>query len=126
MSVSILNVGVGQLGTATTPPGIIFAGSTTKATIVKGIVLTNRGSTVETVNIYLKPGSGGPLSLSSPTYLISPKDLRLLPNTQFIIDTEITLATGSSAGATYPDQLLGSTTTASTVDLVLNGMQRDL
>ena len=123
MSVSILNIGVGQLGTTIAPPGVIFAGSTTKATIVKGIILTNRGAGVETVNIYLKPGSGG---LGTASYLLSPKDLRLLPNTQFIIDTEITLGIGVSLGVTYADQLLGSTTTASTVDFLLNGMQRDL
>ena len=126
MSVSILNVACGQLPTVTTPPGPIFAGSTTKATIVKGIVLTNRGSGTETVNLYLKPGSGGPLSASSALYLLSPKNLQLPPSGQVIIDTEITLGVGTNAGANYADQILGSTTTGATVDFVLNGMQRDL
>ena len=129
MSVSILNVAAGQLGTATTPPAVIFAGSTTKATIVKGIILTNRNTTTETVNIYLKPGANGPLfySPSSVSYfLIAPKNLQLPPSGQVVIDTEITLGIGLSAGQTYADQILASTTTAGQVDFVLNGMQRDL
>lgn len=126
MSVSILNVAAGQLAAISTPPGVIFAGSATKATIVKGIMLTNRGVGTETVNVYLKSGVNGPLSASSPLYLLSPKDVKLPAGGQIILDTEITLGTGLSAGVTYADQILGSTTTAATVDFVLNGMQRDL
>ena len=126
MAITILNIAAGQLGTGTTPPGVVFAGSTTKASIVKGIILTNKGVGTETINIYLKRGATGPLSSSSPYYLLSPKALQLGPGAQAIIDTEVTLGTGVNAGATYADQILGSTTTAATVDFVINGMQRDL
>lgn len=126
MAISILNLAVGQMATSTTPPGVLYGGSTSKATIVKGIMLTNRGATTETVNIYLKPGSSGPLSFSSKLFLLSPKDVQIPGNGQLVLDVEITLATGVNALTTYADQILGSTTTAATVDFVINGMQRDL
>lgn len=127
MAISILNLAAGQLVAApSTPAGVIYSGSTSKATIVKGIVLTNRGVGTEAVNIYLKPGSSGPLSASSPAYLISPKDMKVPPSGQVVLDLEVTLATGVNALTTYPDQLLGTTSTAATVDYVINGMQRDL
>lgn len=126
MSITILNLSAGQLPTATTPPGVIYAGSTTKATIIKGIMLTNRGAGTEMINIYLKPGGSGPLSASSSYYLLSPKDVKLPSNAQLIIDTEITLGTGVSATIAYADQILASTSTAGTVDFVINGVQRDL
>lgn len=126
MAISILNVAAGQLGVVNSPPSVMFAGSTTKATIVKGIVLTNRGVGTETVNIYLKPGVNGLLSSGTPLYLLSPKDLKLPPSGQVVLDVEITLGVGLNTSTTYADQILGTTTTAGTVDYILNGMQRDL
>ena len=115
MAVTLLNIIAIQLPTATTSP--IFAGSTTKATLVKNILLTNTGSASEQVNIYLKIGGA-----TAPGRLISPKNMQIPANSQVILDAEVTLATTASSA----DQIYGSTTTASTVDCVINGMQRDL
>ena len=112
MAVTLLNIVAIQL--STTGGATVFAGSTTKATLIKNIILTNTGTATETVNLFLKPGSG-------TARQITPKNMQIPANAQVVMDTEITLAVTTAVA----DTITGSSTTAS-VDCVINGMQRDL
>jgi hypothetical protein len=115
MALSLKNLASGQLGTTeaklygytSTPP--------TRSALVKNIILTNTNTTTAyTASIRLKPANGTPL------YQISPVDISIPAKGQVVLDTEVTMDLSAL------DQIWGKASNASTIDYIINGLERDI
>jgi hypothetical protein len=121
MSLAVRNLGTGKLNLNAEATAGPAAG---KSWIVKSIMITNRETTVRSVDLRVRYGTGG----TSLAY-ITPKDLVIPPATTVIVDDEITLM--NPVGTLAADlqklstQAIGSLS-SSEVDVVVNGMERDV
>lgn len=120
MSVLIKNLGAGSLDntTAATPgPG---AG---KSWIVKSIILTNRDTVARAVNVKIVGGTLIP-GATSGTVWLTPVDLVIAPASSIVLDDEITLQNPS--GGTAQSLNISAPVSATTIDVVINGLERDI
>ena len=99
----------------------LYGPASGKAAIVKSIRLVNTGSSSVTVNVFVKRAQAG--SGAGGGFLITPKDMTLAPGVAFIDESEVTLEYVSS---TSIDFVRGKASSASTVDCVISGIERDV
>lgn len=118
MSIYIKSLKAMKVPQNSASPSVMLPGSTARSTVVKSIILTNTTGITETVNITLKVGGASQFQLS-------PRDMKIPPYGQVILDAELTLA-NDGAGTPNADQIYGGTTTTNAVDCVINGIERDL
>ena len=83
--------------------------------------LVNTGVSAVTVNLFLKGAALG--SGAGGGYRIIPKDMSLAPGAAFIDDSEVTLEYVSSS---LIDIVRGYASSATTVDCVISGIERDV
>lgn len=123
MALTIKNLGIGSLSDQVS---VILPGSTTKSTLVKSIILVNTSAATVTVNIWLRVAD--PKSTGLFQRLVSPKNVSIAPNAQIVLDAEITLlyTNGGIPAANTADSLVAQASTASVVDYVINGLERDI
>jgi len=107
MAIQIVSLKDDQLPSSETD---LYGPDSGKRAIVKSIRLVNTDTAARTVNLYFKNGS-------NPSRCIIPKDLLLAPGALYVDDSEITLES--------TDKIRGKADTASKVDYVLSGVERD-
>jgi hypothetical protein len=106
MAISLKNLGNGQLGTGSTD--IVAAVASSKSVLVEDITFVNTDVSAITINVYYQKSGG-------TARLISPKDNSIAAAGLFVIDREITMATG--------DKIYGTASTGSKIDFVANGAE---
>ncbi len=115
MALTLKLLATGQL--ATTAATLYPAGGTasTKTALVKNILLTNTDTTnAITVDLTVHPAGG------TGRY-VAPKSFSVPPGVQVILDAELTLNLNGTA-----DLIKGYASTASKIDYVINGVERDI
>ena len=116
MALTLKLLGTGQI-TTTSEVNITQNTQTTKALLVKNVILTNLAGTAASLEIYVKKGGAG------TSWQIAPKPVTVPANGQIILDTELTLNLNSASFET----LYGKFNAGSgTVDFVANGIERDV
>lgn len=93
-------------GFASSPPS--------KTALVKNIIITNTNGTSVTANIKLLPAN-----VTAKKVQISPVNVSIPPNSQVILDAEITM------NLSILDQILGNASAAN-VNCIINGLERDI
>ena len=114
MSVAIKNLSAGTLSTGSL--SVSKGPLTGKAWIVKSIILTNRETTARTVDVKVAAVAGAGF--------IAPPGMSIPGLSTAIIDSEITLA--YSSGSVEQISILVGSASATGVDYVMNGLERDL
>ena len=115
MALTLKLLGTGQI-TTTTETNITQNSQTTKALLVKNVILTNLSGTPAALEIYVKKGGTG------TAWQVVPKPITIPANGQVVLDTELTLNLNSASWET----LFGKFNTGSgTIDFVANGIERD-
>lgn len=122
MSVAIKNLGVAALinGAPSFTPGP----GPGKSWIVKSIILTNKNSASRTMDISLIGGAASPSGVGPPVSLVPPS-FPIPGLSTVILDSEVTLQFPTGGVA----QVLGisaSGTGTIAVDVVINGLERDV
>ena len=112
MSLSIKQLGAGQLGTSATADPLYTAVGAGKAQIVKNLRFVNTStSAAVTLNVYY---------YAQTAYrLISPANLSLAPGAVYVDDSEVTLEAGNKFKAT-------TGAAGGPVDWVISGVERDV
>ena len=88
-----------------------------KCLLVKNVLLTNTGTGLASLEIYVKRGSSG------AAFQIAPKPITIPAGTQFVLDSEITL----NLNTTNVEVIYGKFSTGTgAVDSVVNGFERDI
>jgi hypothetical protein len=118
MALQIKQLFKGQLGSAEAD---LYGPVSGKAAIVKNVRLVNTGGSAVTVNLFLKRAAAA--SPAGGGFRIAPKDMNLAPGVAFIDDSEVTLEYVSSSSI---DFIRGAASTASTIDCVISGVERDV
>ena len=106
MAVTIKAIKQGQLPATAEP---LYQAPAKTAAIVKNMRFVNTGAAAITINVWFKRGSN--------TYRVLPKDLSIAPGQLFLDNDELTLDPG--------DEIQGQASSASTVDYVFSGVERD-
>jgi hypothetical protein len=111
MSVQVLSLANGQLGTVS--KGLLYPSPNpiTLTTIVKSIRLVNTDTQPRTVNLYFAPNA-----ISGNIRRIAPPNMTIPAGGLVIDDQEITMAPN--------DQILGDASAAGVIDYVISGIQR--
>ena len=121
MGVLVKNLGTGTLNslTAQTPGPAVG-----KSWIVKSVIITNRDAASRTLDLKVVNGVGLNGSGTATGY-IAPPNMAVAAGTTAVVDNEITLQYPS--GGTQQTLSIGATgTTPTAVDIVINGIERDL
>jgi len=105
MAYTIKNLANGQLPSSL---GDLYTVPSGTSAIVRSITLVNTNTTAETINIYYLQSGG-------TARRILPKDFQLTAGNSLTVDVILTLGAG--------DKIQGVTTTASSVDYVISGVE---
>lgn len=117
MALTLKTLRAGTLGTGAA--AVLYpSAQATKNALIKNIILTNKTGTAATANILLAANDQSP----SGDVQISPKDISIPPNSQVILDAEITLNLNTASYNT----IKGTAGTGSAIDYIINGLERDV
>ena len=120
MSVAIRNLAAGSLTTTTAATPSPAAG---KSWIVKSIILTNRDSVARTVDLKVVNGTG--IGTGTTGY-IAPPSLVVPSLSTAILNDEITLMNPTGAVTLQGLSIAALTTPTVGIDVVINGLERDV
>jgi hypothetical protein len=121
MSVLIRNLAAGTLSNTTPALPGPAAG---KSWIVKGIIITNRDGVARSIDI--KVVNGVTIGTAGSIF-IAPPQMAIPPLSTAVIDTEITLMNPQGAVSNLQGLSLAlSATPTAGVDVVINGLERDV
>jgi hypothetical protein len=108
-----LNAGTLPLFSETVANRIIFAGSSTKSTLVKSISLTNKDTVARYCTLYAR--------INSVEYPITPIEIYIPAGGMALFENDITLAITNSQN----DQLTAKAEVTNMIAFVINGIERE-